>query len=57
MKGRCRMTNSLGIVTHVEVQNEDGEPFTITVEEYVEQDGTPDLTTMRVCDKEYAPDD
>ena len=53
MKGRCRMTNAVGVVTHVQVENEDGEPFTITVEEYVDQDIAPDLTTMRVCDKEY----
>ena len=56
MKGRCRMTNSVGLVTHVQVQNEDGEPFIITVEEYVDQDVAPDLTTMPVCDREYTPD-
>ena len=56
MKGRCRMTNSVGAVTHVQVENEDGEPFTITVEEYVDKDIAPDLTTMRVCDKEYTPE-
>ena len=54
MKGVCKFTNSIGVVTHVRVKNDDGEESTMTVEEYTDQDIEPHVMGLSVCPESEA---
>lgn len=49
MKGVCKIINSLGVPTHVVVKDQEGKPFTMSIEEYMNQGILPHVADLPVC--------
>lgn len=49
MRGICKLINSLGVPTHVRVQDVSGGVFVMTIEEYTDQGIQPPVSELPVC--------